>query len=271
MSVNDPQALEAEALPTEVSSLKELLDVLHAAQGALSLQAEQISQMQGMFDDADGTIAAAVHDGEQASSALESALPYVRSLIEARSLDEIAVQMDHDIVAEAEDARKAGLASAARIPTALELSQIASDIADEYAAQTARCEDEDEAADVEVPLSAATAESLLRLLDGAARLAAIHATPIEAAVEIAGGVAQAVRTVADEARTLRLYIHDHDVDGRDRNPSEDPGLAHISFDDSPPDKRLDCSLAVWERNDAPTDGRFWQTLRAEAARLGEIS
>ena len=222
---------------TAATDLASILKTVLDAAGALSALDDQIDQMIGMFKDEDGAIQAAVDAGDGAKADLNAAANALKAL-----LAPVEGTSRHPTVGELLASREGMLA---RIATLDAAGPDAPDI---------------------VALGRTDAARLVALL-GRAAVAADE--PIEIAVHVDGGAVQGVTRTTQETRPAIVYVHDHDVDGHVE--AVDGDLAIIRFDNSEDEHDVDeCSLSLhhgdtWET--ASTDGHYWTSLRAEAARL----
>jgi hypothetical protein len=256
--------------PEPICDLAGVLRTLRSAGAALSSQADQIEQMKGMFRDEDGTIAAALEDGEDSTSEIELASLFVSALIEADAYDRaVAEQMRaeavaHDLeVAEdlaqtLDDARTSNLPK----PTAGQLHGLAREIRDALVADLQAIEDGD---DPEVVLSAATAEKAIELLVGAALIADDAANPVvpDVLINCYGGIVQDVIVVAGQPK-VRVFVEDNDLD--ERHPEKDNDLVLLQDEDP---KVADFHAEIYTTNGDAFDGsgRRWTSLRSELDRI----
>lgn len=256
---------DIDELPTEVTTIEQLIDALRTGIGAIGALDTQVAQMRGMFNDEDETIQDAVDAGEHADAMLTNALAFAEKLKAdadfSRAMDEAAetsgAQRDEELLTAAK-------ALTAPFPTIESLLAVRDDVVTAMSESLARSED-DQSEPADVSIGFPLAENVVKLIEGAARSAA---TPIEIAIHVDGGAVQNVTRTDEETRPASIYVHDHDVEGHDED--EEP-LAGIVFENARSDDDVDeCRLSVhtggrWET--APAQGRYWGTLRSEAERL----
>lgn len=256
--------------PEPICDLAGVLRTLRNARAALSSQGDQIDQMKGMFGDEDGTIAAAVEDGDDSADEIELAIAFVSALIEAEAYDAATAQAldaeaearDLEIAADLADtldgARTAGLAK----PTAIELHDMAVDIRDEWIADLAKAEHPE---DAEVVLSSERAQRVMELLVGAAMEADDAANPVvpEILVNCSGGIVQDILTIVGQPKVL-VYVEENDLD--DRDPKNDNDMVLLQ-DEDPANPDFFAEVYTTHGDAFPADGRRWSTLRSELARL----
>lgn len=256
--------------PESICDLAGVLRELRNASGALSSQGDQIDQMKGMFGDEDGTIAEAVEAGEESAEEIETAIVFLKALIEADAFDAAAddaaqteseahaVEIAAEVAKTIEDARAAGVMP----PDAKSLCDMARDIRDELVNDLQGVE---EAEDAEVVLSSTTAERVVEMLIGAAMLADDAANPVvpDVLINCYGGMVQDVIVVEGQPK-VRVFVEDNDLEGKD--PDGDNDLVLLQ-DENPqhPDFHADLYTTHGEAFDA--NGRRWSSLRAEADRL----
>lgn len=256
--------------PETICDLAGVLRTLRNAGAALSSQGDQIEQMKGMFGDEDGRIAAAIEDGEDATSEIELASLFVSALIEADAYDRSIAEQIHDegvahdlevaedLAQTLDDARASNLAK----PTAGQLHELARDIRDELVADLQEIEEGDEP---EVVLSAATAERAIELLVGAALVAEDAANPVvpDVLINCYGGMVQDVIVVAGQPQ-VRVFVEDNDLESR--NPEKDNDLVLLQDEDP---EVADFHAEMYTTNGDAFDGngRRWTSLRSELDRL----
>lgn len=264
-------------LPLSVDSLDELLDALRDARGALSSQADQIGQMRGMFDDADGTIQEAVDDGEHADERLAVAVSFVERLIAERdfdrSLNDEAVDTERRMLAEIDASTTVeidrAVAAGVTAPEAASLLETRSDLLGRLAEEKgAIAADEGDPEDAAVRVDASDVESIARLLLRSAVAIARppKPEPAEVLINCTGGVVQDVIVVEGQSPVV-VYVEDNDED-EEIGADENPDLAHLQNEDGTgEDHDFSASLYRTSGEAFPGDGRRWKTLRAEAERL----
>lgn len=256
--------------PEPICDLAGVLRALRNASGALSSQGDQIDQMKGMFGDEDGTIAEAVEAGEESAEEIETAIVFLKALIEAEAFDAAAddaaqaeseahaVEIAEEVAKTIEDARAAGVVP----PDAKALCDMARDIRDEFVNDLQSVEEPE---DAEVVLSSTTAERVVELLVGAALLADAAANPVvpDVLINCYGGMVQDVIVVEGQPK-VRVFVEDNDLEGR--NPHTDNDIALLQ-DENPKDPDFHASLYTTHGDVFDGGGRRWTSLRAEADRL----
>lgn len=256
--------------PEPICDLAGVLRALRNASGALSSQGDQIDQMKGMFGDEDGTIAEAVEAGEESAEEIETAIVFLKTLIEAEAFDAAAddaaqaeseahaVEIAEEVAKTIEDARAAGVVP----PDAKALCDMARDIRDELVNDLQSVEEPE---DAEVVLSSTTAERVVELLVGAALLADAAANPVvpDVLINCYGGMVQDVIVVEGQPK-VRVFVEDNDLEGKD--PDGDNDLALLQ-DENPEHQDFHADLYTTHGEPFDGNGRRWSSLRAEAHRL----
>lgn len=264
-------------LPVNVDSLEDLLETLRDAKGALSSQADQIGQMRGMFDDADGAIQSAVDDGEHADERLANAILHVEGLIVTRdfdrSMEDEARKTTRRIRDEA--VRRAGIeirhavADGVKVPDTPALLRIRDDIIHMLYEDIEKGNENDrDSEEAQIVLDITEVRTLAELLLGSAiavdRLS--NPEPVEVLVNCTGGVVQDI-IVVEGQNPVTVYVEDNDED-EEIGAEENDELAHLQNEDGTGDHPEFSASLYRTRGDAfATDGRRWTTLRSEAERL----
>ncbi len=224
-------------IPTDVDSLPRVIEALDAGLGALAAQQEQIWQMKGMFDDRDGSIQDALDDATHAEGFLKNARTFLSNP------PDVACRLD-----EPTDA-------AIQLMPAGELTLLQNLITSKISTADNK------------PITI-TCDEAKKLLAALAQATLAATRPVEIAVHIEGGAVSAINIVEEDPRPVRVYVHDHDLDGHDEEPENDNNIAHIVIPGNE-GELAHCRLEVSSGEPVSSAGLFWTKLRDEALRLEE--
>lgn len=229
--------IDLDDIPTDVDSLPRVIEALDAGLGALAAQQEQIWQMKGMFDDRDGSIQDALDDATHAEEFLKNARTFLRNP------SAVACRIDNSA-----DPTIQPISSG-------ELTLLRNLVSSKISTS------DNEA----ITISCHEGKMLLAALSLAAEAAT---RPVEIAIHIEGGAVSAINIVEEDPRPVRLYVHDHDLDGHDEEPENDNSIAHIVIPGNE-GELAHCRLEVSSGEPVSSAGLFWTKLRDEALRLEE--